>query len=239
MAMRARESALAHVTAFCDCVVVDVMPAIGNIEERAEQIADSEYERLCSLPAGEYCDGDMAAAAEAANDKGTHFFQTMAAVRQSVLNLFAAGLFHLVEQELADLCWDGAFLVPPPSDTKLEPVTEWYKKYFGLDLKSLPSWPVIDELRLVANTIKHGEGGSARALRARRPELLEHPLVRELMPDEAGGSPSTRLIRLPLGGEDLYVTEQLFQGYSEAASGLMREIVGHFEAHENEYYPRA
>jgi hypothetical protein len=49
----------------------------------------------------------------------------------------------------------------------------------GLDLSSLPSWPVIDELRLVANVVKHGEGDSAEKLRETRPELFVYPSLRD------------------------------------------------------------
>ena len=53
----------------------------------------------------------MALLAERAHDKGLVFYETMYGLRQSVLNLFAVGLFHRLEQELADLCRDGAFMV--------------------------------------------------------------------------------------------------------------------------------
>jgi len=231
-------SLVEYVRAFGECVLHDVMPAFGNLEKRAEEVANSEYERLGSEPVGEYGDDDMASAAEAAHEKGLAFYETLVALRQTTLNLFTAGLFHLLEQELADFCYDGAFTVRPPADSNLKVVAEWYRRHFDLDLQSLPSWPSIDELRLVANTVKHAEGGSARQLRERHPELFEHPLVRHLLPGESGALRSLRPIRLPLGGEDLYVTEDLFQEYSQAANQLMADISKHFEVHGAEYYPR-
>jgi hypothetical protein len=88
----------------------------------------------------------------------------MVSVRQTMLNLVAAGLFHLVEQQLADFCRDGCFNVAPPS-TGLEKATAWYRDHFDLDLPSLRAWRNVDELRLVANAFKHAEGGSASKLR--------------------------------------------------------------------------
>ncbi len=119
MARRAGISA-AYVKTYGECVLGDVMSAFADLEKRADEVAEAEFARLGSEPAGEDCSGDMAAAAEAAEDKGQGFYDTMASLRQTMLNLVTAGLFHLLEQQLADLCRDGAFHVPPPNDTKLK-----------------------------------------------------------------------------------------------------------------------
>ena len=97
LAFHARISAVAHVRAFGECVLSQVMPAFADLENRAEDVANAEYARLGSEPASEDCEGDMAAAAEAAHGKGLAFYETMVALRQTPLNLFTAGLFHLVE----------------------------------------------------------------------------------------------------------------------------------------------
>ena len=236
LAMRARRSARAHVRAFGECVFHDVLPSLTNLEKRAEEVADAEYARLGSQPADEYCSYDMADAAEDANEKGLAFYETMVGVRQAVLNLFTAGLFHLVEQELAELCSDASMLAPPPVDSKLETVAEWYRQHFYLDLQSLPSWQPIDELSLAANAVKHGEGPSARKIRALRPELFQNPILGKLFP---GWKAASQPLRLPLGGVDLYITQEHFGHYSQAAERLVKEIIDHFEEHENDLYTRS
>lgn len=173
--------------------------------------------------------------AEAADDKGLVYYETMTGLRQSVLNLFAVGLFHLIEQELADLCRDGAFTVDPPKDTKIEPVADWYATHFALDLRSLPSWSTVDELRLVANATKHAEGSAARQLRERRPELLHNPVLRETNPEL---TPAEWPIFRPLAGEDLYVTPEILQQYTEASVMFVTEVADRFKEHGDEYYPR-
>lgn len=232
--MRATHSAMAHVRTFADFVLEDVLPSVNNLDKRAREVAGAEYARLGSRPADEYCSYDMTDAAEDANDKGLAFYQTMVGVRQAVLNLFTAGLFHLVEQELAALCSDGSILVPPPTDSKLETIAEWYSRHFHLDLKALISWQAIDELRLVANAVKHGEGPSAKKLRERRPELFQDPILGRLLPGERL---LTQPLRLPLGGEDLYITEEHFEQYSQTAERLVTEIIDHFEDHSSHLYP--
>ena len=62
-------------------------------DQRAEAVATAEFDRLGAEPVGEFWDGDMGDLAETANDKGIAFCETMSGLRQSVLNLFAVGLF--------------------------------------------------------------------------------------------------------------------------------------------------
>ena len=219
---------------FQQYAVKETLSLYSGLEERADKIADDEFERLGSEPAGEDCDGDMSVFAEIAQEKGIAFYETMTGLRQGILNLLASGLFHLVEQHLADLCRDGAITIEPPADTKLDVVADWYKEHFGLDLRTLSAWNTLDELRLVANTVKHGEGSSARQLRRRRPELFVHPDVARFT-NLAFGT-TNRPVRLPLGGDDVYVTEQLLHLYCETASSVLGDITKHFEANADEYF---
>jgi hypothetical protein len=232
LALQTRDAA-ARIAAFSNFVLTQMVPPLtpAQLEARAEEVAEAEYTSIGSQPG----EGDMAAAAEAAEEKGQSFFNTMNAIGQTILNLLAVGLFHSLEQELADLCRDGSFLVPPPRDTKLEEVAKWYLQHFGLDLHSLTCWPMIDELRLCANTVKHAEGGSARQLREIRPGLFDHALRYGISPDEPTPAHPTYK---PLSGEDLYVTEDVLREYGWAANRFMADIVAYFDAHANEYFPR-
>lgn len=173
----------------------------------------------------------MADLAEAAHDKGLSYYEIMTGIRQSLLNLFAVGLFHLIEQELADLCRDGSFTVAPPGDTKLAEVAQWYRDHFDLDLTKLDSWRAIEELRLIANASKHGEGPAAAKLRKLRPDLFTHPLTRNL-------GPRPWPLEMPLAGDGLYVTEAILQGYCASANRFVAEVLSHFEGHSEDYYPR-
>jgi len=209
MAWRVRCHAIPYVGAYGKCMLNDVLSAFADLETKAEEIANAEFARLGSAPVYDDGDVDMGFLAEDANDKGQAFYDTMSSLHQTTLNLVAAGLFHLVEQHLANLCHDGAFTVAPPCDSKLDIVRDWFHEHFQLDLRTLASWPRVDELRLVANVVKHAEGGSAQRLRQLRPELFQHPVPIELDP---GIFSAVHPVRMPLAGDDLYVTEKLFLG---------------------------
>jgi hypothetical protein len=235
MTRRVHHSAIPYVGAYCQCVLRDVLPTFSALSERANEIVNAEFNRLGSQPAGEASDGDMSAEAEKAQEAGQAFYNTMFALRQTTLNLFATGLFHLLEQQLADLCRDGTFHKPPPRDTKLSIVAKWYQDHFDLNLKSLSAWPMIEQLQLIANSVKHGEGDSAKKLRARRPDLFRDPSRRALSSDVQEMLTPTSL-RRPMAGEDLFVTERAFAEYAEASNAFVAAIAEHFAAHAEQHY---
>ena len=93
-------------------------------------------------------------------------------------------------------------------------------------LEKLDGWAKVEELRLLANTVKHAEGPSARELRRLRPDLFVPPVIK--------GSPLEkhalrRATEIPLGGTDLFVTEADLEKYRDAIRQLwesLRPLVG-------------
>ena len=236
MAYRVQTNAISAIKVYEFGVFKHVLPAFSDIARKSDQVANEEFNRIGSEPADEHCSGDMADAAQSAEAKGNQFYELMTSVRQTMLNLVAAGLFHLIEQQLADLCRDGSFFLAPPS-TKLGSAAAWYRDHFHLDLRSLAQWPNIDELRQLANAIKHAEGSSARNLRQRRPDLFRSPTfgpAEELL--ETAGVPPSPLCS-PLTGIDLYVTEEILRGYFSSALALFEEISAVFDSHREDWYP--
>jgi hypothetical protein len=156
------------VEAYNEDLFREVLKAFDNLQERADEKANEFFN---NHPGDEYTDpGDVAGWAQ---DHSYSWWETMVSLRQSMVNLMAAGLYHLVEQQLAALSLDCAY--ERVVDTKLGVVKNWYGANFGIDLASLPAWARIDELLLVANSVKHAEGPSAEQLRALRPDLFQNP----------------------------------------------------------------
>lgn len=125
-----------------------------------------------------------------------------------------------------------------PKDTKLEEVKNWYALHFDLDLETLPSYGKIDELRLVANAVKHAEGPATKQLRQRRPELFSNPDYQEIYRDmeEHGLERTLGPVHSPLSGEEFFVSEKLLHEYAEAAESFFGEVANHFKAHSDDYY---
>jgi len=74
------------------------VPQFANINDRATQVGQEHYQMMMSRPVGDDCDGDMSGIAEDAQDQAIGWYEMMRSLRQTMLNLLAAGLFHLTEQ---------------------------------------------------------------------------------------------------------------------------------------------
>lgn len=187
-----------------------IPPMFDDLEQEAESVAEAEFERLCAQPADPDWQGDLGDLAERAEEHGNEYGETMFAIHQSVLNLLAVGLQHLFEQQQKGLYRQtyagrtcGQFTWEALNDSLL---------LSGVNRTNLPGADQLKELRLAANTIKHGSGRSAEELAALRPGLFDF---------DPGGTTGTDLgqqkriattkasdlLFAPLGGGDLYVAK--------------------------------
>lgn len=232
IAYRIRRMVLPFIRVYGQWVEERIIPMAEQLQKMAETVEQEAYDDLMAQPADYDYPGDGSDEAEAAHDIGLSFYEDISKMYQATLNLFSAGLFHVTEQQLADLTRDGA-IEKKASDTQLKEVIDWYKKGFQLDLEQFPGWSVIDELRLVANTTKHAEGSAAKQLREKHPDLFVYPALRKDDPGTLVLSP----LSLPLGGDGLYVTGNEFRSYHKTVLDLFDWIQKHFEEHGDEYYP--
>ncbi len=235
LAWQLRLTAVPCFRIYRDSILQDVLGGFVNIDQRAEQVAEEAYQRMVSRPAGEDFDGDVSQEAEAAKEQGQIYHEAMVGIRQATINLLAAGLFHLLEQQLARLCADSIFRDYNPPDANLGRISNWYRDHLALDLRKLSQWLKINELRLVANSVKHGRGGSEAELRPLRPALFQNPALVEM---GFRGTHLTHEPLLPLAGDGLFVTEEVFAEYAATVNDFVMEIVRHFEANARKSYPR-
>jgi hypothetical protein len=172
---------------------------------------------------GEDGDVDMGSIADRANDKAIETYELLFPLRQSALNLGTAGLFHLFEQTCTSFgrAWKRG------ECKKLEHFLDWLRDATGLDVRAQDFWSNINELHMVANVIKHGEGWSADELRKINPALFDYPGTYGFM---AGLYHAP--VAAPLAGGDLYVTEDDYGRYGEALtaswSWLAAQLQGNY-----------
>ena len=211
-----------QIATLCDSIVNRVLPTFANIEEEAKKFAEQEYERLGSLPAlGDYVDmGDIA---ESARDAGIDYYQLMSGVRQGLINIATAGLYHLFEQQLLFFHRRQVLHPSEENDIRWLKIKELKTRLAGggVDIVKLPSWPKTDELRLVANTVKHGEGESAEQLRKIRQDFFVHPFLRE---HSLFAKSPRHPIYMPMSGEDIFVEINDFQAYKNAVLSFWEEF---------------
>lgn len=187
-----------------------VVRAFENVNVEAEEVRDEAYASACANSNPEW--DDEASICEWAEDQGADFWITVKDVRQGVINLMVAGLYHFLEQHADRLMDDNGLPEPkaPQSQKYHFDRLKDHLKELKVDITGFASWSVVDELALVANTVKHGEGPSKEKLRKMNPNLLA-------VQDPSGhrGLPGT-IRSLPLEGQGLYLTEDDFCRYHSA-----------------------
>jgi hypothetical protein len=151
------------------------LPAFAGIEQEAEKVSEEAWDAFMSAPATG--DEDPSEFAEAATQAGASHYLLLDGIRQGMVNLFAAAIYHALEQQLVLFLRREVLNPREENDSSLFSVSELQNRLKAryLDLAALPSWQKVQELRLVANTVKHAEGKSARELHDVRPDLFRHP----------------------------------------------------------------
>lgn len=218
---------LRQLQTFCRAVSERLLPTFDSLEEEADRIAKEEFERLGQLPGDDSV--DMADLAEFAYDEGLAHYEAMSDVRQALLNLAAAALYHLIQQQLLIFHRRQVLFPWEENDQALfaDNIRQKLLKEAGVDISALKSWPKVSDLRLLANAVKHGDGRSATELRASRPDLMTHPLFR----GSSGsiGKPAS-VVLSPLAGDSIYVTREDFSALCQDAVEFWKEFAMAVEA---------
>lgn len=205
--------------AFGSVVRKRILPIFDGINQEATDLQNRRYQELVSnvVHDEDFWDAGEAMANLAFEEAAEHH-EMLWSMRSATLNMYSAALYHLTEQHIVDLCsmiadFHKRVEIPPGEAIK------WLRDEVGLDVKSLPSWPIIHELRLVANAVKHGEGHSAEDLHQLRPDLFVLPMFNNT---DIGRS-RTR-VRKPLFGRDIYVSSEDFAKYHDGSVAFWTEI---------------
>lgn len=197
-----------------------LLPAFEKIDEEAKKVEDEAYERLCRSSSDSL---DIGSLAEKATEEAADFLLGMWRIKQAQINLQTVGLYHLFEQQLLDL--HRRWLLPldrarATAELKIEYTTAELLND-GIDVKRFPAWAKVDELRLVANCAKHGEGDSCKQLRKRRTDLLSDPSRRKERLPWPDPDP---VVLNPLGGENLYVSLLDFEEYVTSLKSFWSDL---------------
>lgn len=221
-----RSEFMPQLRAIVDALENRLLPGFANINDEARAVSDKIWGDFMSASAsGDEDPADFAAEAQQA---GVSHFMLLNSICQGMQNLFAAALYHAFEQQVMMLLRTQILDATEASNAKLFQMAEFQKRLnaLGIDITKFPSWPQIDELRLVANTVKHAEGTSAQELHQIRPDLFKHPQIRKL-----GFSIGKLIPRvfLPMAGEDLYVSLQDVLLYRDTLLNFWEELAGAME----------
>lgn len=227
--MRARDSAdyiqrvvIRQVRQFDEMFSGTVFPPFADPDAQAERVAQDYWNERMSEPVGEDDDVDAGVIADQAHERSLAFYSTLAAMHTTVLNLFTAGLYHLFEQQCGSLLrdWTGA-------SGSVQALRDWLRTELRIDTTGCPSWPRMNELRLVANVVKHAEGDSERELRQLNPIYFREPLIRQ--PEFADIPSPVFPLGAPLTGELIFITKANYDEFVQTVISFWEWLASELE----------
>jgi hypothetical protein len=227
-ARQIRQVFLPDIDALAKCLTDRLLPTFGNLGEEAEQL---EQEMMVRMDYSEHT--DPAALVDQARDEAITFFQRMESIQQGLINMFAVGLWHTLEQKLL-LMHRRELLAPnEEGNSALWSLDEIKKRLeaAGIDIETFPSWLCVDELRLLSNTVKHAEGYSCAELKVRNPDLFVPPAdPGDVTPlDWLRDAYIKRPVYETILGESLYVSREQYSKYVEAVHAFLINLADWLE----------
>jgi len=220
-----RDIVIPELESFRDVVGKKVLPVFDNFMQEARDHGDTWFREQIAGIEPDHPDREAGIAyfADEAMNRTVDYADTLVGMYFASTGLYILGLFHLFEQHLADLPLRVYDNYNYESAIDLAEVVAWLKDEISVNVKTFRSWKTIAELKLVANTVKHAEGGAARKLRRVRPDLFILPKFRS----ESKHKKKARMpgrIRRPLLGEDIYITPDEFELYAQATIDFWNEL---------------
>lgn len=167
-----------NLAAYVKGVTERLMPLYSDIEREAQKAEDDFWQHAMNISStGESDPSDYV---DAAVDKGVEVYKQLSYGKRQLFNLVAAGLYHIWENEVKALFLATVGQRVPNSKEIIQKanfkILTLLLAMFGYDLKAEPHYVKMDELRLVANTVKHGSGVSYDKLLQKRPDLFNTEL---------------------------------------------------------------
>jgi len=235
-APRIRKDFVADIESTRSAVVEHMIPSLPSPEREGEKAQAEAWQAVLSTPS----DGsdDPADLAEWAFEQGAEVYMRWVSIRQAAVNIACVLLWHVLEQQMLFFHIRQVLTIGEEQGVRsdkderkrLFSLTEFHRRLNegGCSMQALLAWPKIDELQLVANSVKHGLGRSLDRLHALRPDLLIPPGIDDL---EINMDRSPSWVEKPAVGEDLYVRDEDLRAYFEAAKELWVQFAEAVEQH--------
>jgi hypothetical protein len=170
-----------YIDVFVKTYMDRIAPVFERIEEESEEKAEEHFAEL-----GQWFDperSDPADYAERAREFGFEYWEGMSLMQYNTRLMSIATLYQFWEQQFRRFAFEeltrhhsfvdkkGRKVEFKTFCTQIDEIKEMLLQC-GVNTTSLDSWAKIDELRLLQNVIKHGDGKSAADLEKIRPDLF-------------------------------------------------------------------
>lgn len=210
-----RQLYLNQIDRLVDILAVRLLPTFDSVHSEVEALQAGAYQASQEWGKdGNRLDPQMVH--DAVLEASLEQFDIVLDLRQGLQNMFTVSLYHLFEQQIRT--FHVRVLRQRPLRFGADVLKEW-DKAFPDSVLSIVQRSGLNELRLLANTVKHGDGASAQELYAVAPHLflndweqdaLDDPTVIIHKPD----------IGTPIFGQDVFVRPDDIDRYRQLLKGI-------------------
>ncbi len=170
---------------YIDTYTTRIAPIFENIEDEANEVAEKHFNEAGANYDPDY--HDPSDYAESAWEKGLEHYEGLALMQYNTQLMWITTMYQFWEQQVRKFLFQEISRTHTMYDKKGKEVK--FKDFcvrgiddiksefldFNFDLENLSKWSDMNELRLLANVIKHGEGWSATQLEKINPRLFKSP----------------------------------------------------------------
>ncbi|HDR6822038.1 TPA: hypothetical protein QCV77_005645 [Bacillus thuringiensis] len=202
-----------------------ISPVFDNIDQEAEEVAKDAYNKMMMNVGYEDCDpGDFA---DDAWQFGLDYYENVALMRYNTKLMWISTMYQFWEQQVRKFLYKEmtrsgykAFnknqqeIEYKDFCTKIAKIKRFFLE-FNVDVTTLSCWDKVNELRILANVIKHGPGGSAEELLIIRPDIFDSSHVSTNLLD---------LYQTTLNDVVINISDQDFKMYANALSDFWGEL---------------
>jgi hypothetical protein len=212
-----RKFYISEIETFIQVFNSKLFPAFSDIDQEAEQLGQDYYNKGLNSPCDE--NFDPADLADWAMDKSISHYSDLSLVKYEFTAISIATLYLIWEQQVRRFLFNEMSQVFEIEYTKfcsngIEEIKSYFKEH-NVDIENLNSWANLDELRLLCNVIKHGDGISAQKLFKNNKELFKT----ECLIDDKSLNLDTTLLN-----ESLEINQDIFNKYGQNILAFWNEL---------------
>lgn len=214
----------AEIASYAETYFQKLLPVFKDIENEADKKSDEFYNNFMNMPAYDDCI-DPASIAEKALEIGIEHYSYLKLGKYYLTATWHSTLYQLWEQQLRLFlfCEMSHVLNINFKAFCAKGIDEIKKKFqsHNVVIENFSCWPKINELRLLCNVIKHGDGDSSEKLRELNPALFrKEPALFEREKD----IDYMDTYKTTLSEETLNINQATLQQYKEALLYFWDEI---------------
>lgn len=178
---RQREKYIDEIKFFVKIYSEKIAPAFENIEEESQQIAQDHWDQIMSRPMSEEqaANFDPTDYLDIAIDLSVDQYLSHALMRYNTIAMWHSTLYQFWEQRVRLFLYEST---RPRLNSSIEfgdfcTNFDKIKKYlssFNINISSTLFWSKVEEINLLNNVIKHGDGSSSKKLKTMNMNLFNY-----------------------------------------------------------------